>query len=418
MQVPSHIVLRGPLRKDIAPLRYLARDQIFVIEVKCAEIVPSDQYPTQLTCRFPRCSRIRRDKSVADIATCGEIEHLKNHGMRSDALEKRHRTPDKSPHKAQKLAKVDDSFTLNLVDVTVQDGIFEGQVFCVKTFAGGVESGVDIDGEISQFSRERIIDLIHKHGGTIVSNPIDRCWVISGSRVTVELQAIINSADYNVLHYSLILDCIREKRWLQPKQRHFISRSKHHQSLYKDNNDRYGDSYVDDLDDRDLNYILSKMSTTPLSLLELFVGSEDEGVREIIQQHNPLFGGTTLVYVDMFKTLGALLPSDENAVTMRWQNEIDKHSCLLLQSSILRFYGARLSAELSNEVTHIMLDPFRPERRKAIADRIRELRIINAENFEKRLVFPSWTNDCVRAGHIIFDLHSSHDASSYLKEAE
>ena len=414
-QVPSHILLRGPLRKDIAPHRYLSSDQVFVIEVKCAEIVSSDQYPTGLTCRFPRCSRIRRDKSVADIATWADLEHFKNHGLRSETLEKRQRAPDKSPHKAQKLAKVDDSFTLNLEDGPVEDAIFEGQVFCVKTFAGGTESSIDVGGEIFQFTRESIVDLIHKHGGINVSNPVDGCWVVSGSKITVEVKAIISSAEYNIVHFSLIIDCIREKRWRQPKPRHFIARSKRYQSFFEGNCDKYGDSYVDDLDDRDLSYIILKMSAKPLTLDELFMDCEDEGIRDMIQKHNPLFGGNTLIYVDMFNSLGETLPSDESTVTMRWQKDVNMNSSLLLPSSMLRFHGARLSAELTNEVTHVMLDPFRPERRKAIADRIRELRMINAESFEKRLVFPSWTNDCVRACD--FDSDSSHDASSFLREA-
>ena len=249
-------MLRGPLRKDIAPHRYLTRDQIFVIEVICAEIVSSDQYPTGLTCRFPRCSRIRRDKSVTDIATWSEIEHFKKHGLRSETLEKRLRTPDKSSLKLQKLAKVDDAFTINLADEPVTDAIFEGQIFCVKAFAGGSEPGIDVGGHISQFSRENIMDMIHRHGGTNVSNPFDGCWVVSGSKVTVELQAIISSAEYNVLHFSLIIDCIREKRWLQPKPRHFIARCKELQLQFERSCDKFGDSYLDELDDRDLCFLM------------------------------------------------------------------------------------------------------------------------------------------------------------------
>ena len=406
--------MKGSLRKDIAPHRYLPRELLFVIEIKCAEIVSSDQYPTGLTCRFPRCTRVRKDKDITDIATLVDIEYFRTHGMRSGAIEKRQRTPDKPTSKGQKLAKVDASFTTNLPEIPLKDGIFRGQIFCVKSFAGGVEWDTGIEEDRVEFSRDSIMAMIQSYGGDLVSNPMHDCWVISGSRTTVEVQSIISSAEYNVLHFGFIIDCIREQHWIQPKPRHFIARSKKYQMIFEGNSDKYGDSFSDDIDSRDLSFILKGMNTHSISLTDLFTSCDDESIIELIQYLNPVFGGNVVVFVDMFNTLGEMLPSEKSKAEARWRQDVDCKSTLAPVASLLRYYGARLSSELSNEVTYVMLDPCWPEKRKAIAGRIKELRMLDAESMEKRIVFPSWMNDCINAGHVIFFVNSSHDATKFL----
>ena len=46
----------------------------FVLEIKAAEITPSDQYHIGFTMRFPRARKIRDDKDVSEILTVtGEV---------------------------------------------------------------------------------------------------------------------------------------------------------------------------------------------------------------------------------------------------------------------------------------------------------------------------------------------------------
>ena len=56
-----------------------------VLEIKCQELIASDQYPSFVTLRFPRCHRVRHDKDPADATTLEEYLslHTRPSGLRA-----------------------------------------------------------------------------------------------------------------------------------------------------------------------------------------------------------------------------------------------------------------------------------------------------------------------------------------------
>ena len=73
---PPHLAHWKVSKKDI-PHYYIPPEQSIVVQLKCAEIVPSAFFSAGLCCRFPRIQCIRYDKSYTDIMSIRDLYDLK-----------------------------------------------------------------------------------------------------------------------------------------------------------------------------------------------------------------------------------------------------------------------------------------------------------------------------------------------------
>ena len=73
---PPHLANWKVAKKDI-PNVYIPPELSIVVQLKCAELVPSAFFSAGLCCRFPRIALIRHDKSYTDIMSIKELYELK-----------------------------------------------------------------------------------------------------------------------------------------------------------------------------------------------------------------------------------------------------------------------------------------------------------------------------------------------------
>lgn len=64
-EIPSWLLTTGLEKPDV----YIHPEKSLIVEVKCTEMIPSTQFASLITMRFPRMKRIREDKSLNDILT-------------------------------------------------------------------------------------------------------------------------------------------------------------------------------------------------------------------------------------------------------------------------------------------------------------------------------------------------------------
>lgn len=67
-----------PGKPDDVPQLFINPKDSFIIQIKCAALVESNQFACGLTCRFPRAERIRFDKSVEEAMTLEDILEIKS----------------------------------------------------------------------------------------------------------------------------------------------------------------------------------------------------------------------------------------------------------------------------------------------------------------------------------------------------
>lgn len=124
------------------PEVYIEPCNSIIVQVKAAEIIPSDMYRTNCTLRFPRIEKIRDDKEWHQCMTLAELDQLRSKA--SGKLASRHLRIDdgddqpqkkkkrKLPTKAKKAVSILDHFKpQDLSAVSKETDMFEDVEFCI-----------------------------------------------------------------------------------------------------------------------------------------------------------------------------------------------------------------------------------------------------------------------------------------------
>lgn len=75
-RLPPHFTYWRIGKPDDVPDVWIPPERSFIVELKCAEIVTSDQFSAGITCRFPRLRKIRYDKNVTEVMTLSDIYQI------------------------------------------------------------------------------------------------------------------------------------------------------------------------------------------------------------------------------------------------------------------------------------------------------------------------------------------------------
>lgn len=164
---PAHLTHWVIGKRDDRPNVYIPPEQSIVVQLKCAELVPTANFSAGITCRFPRVQHIRHDKAYTDIMKLSDLHAIRSQlrdttqqaMLRSGAIgtgtaggSKRSRqrysqTQDSigmgedetttstvsmtTGRKIQRAFAVDDQFRVSSRQVDQSGHIFEGCTFCV-----------------------------------------------------------------------------------------------------------------------------------------------------------------------------------------------------------------------------------------------------------------------------------------------
>ncbi|XP_018418656.1 PREDICTED: DNA ligase 4 [Nanorana parkeri] len=327
---PPSSILCGTEKPEV----YIQPGNSVILQVKAAEIVPSDMYKTNCTLRFPRIEKIREDKNWYECMTVDDLEQFREKA--SGKLASKHLNINDEPQEkkrktAPKIRKVigvaSHLKAPDLTNVTKQSNMFEEVEFCVM-------SGTE------EHSKADLESMIAACGGVVVQNPGQDTYCVIVGATNVRVKNIISSNKHDVVRAAWLLECFESKTFVPWQPQHMIhmcpSTKEHFASEY----DCYGDSYVTDTNENELKELFSRMPDNkekiPLDMiadLEQRYSWEDT-FHSIFRQ--------CVVYVDMYATVNdphTKLPT----------------SSLTITALQLRFHGAKVVSRLDEGVSHVIV---------------------------------------------------------------
>ncbi|KAM4860192.1 DNA ligase 4 isoform 1-T3 [Thomomys bottae] len=246
---PPSCILCGTEKPEV----YIEPCNSVIVQVKAAEIVPSEMYKTGSTLRFPRIEKIREDKEWHECMTLDDLEQLR--GKASGKLASKHlyvgeneEPREKKRKAAPKMKKVigiiEHLQAPNLSNVSKVSNVFEDVEFCVM-------SGTD------QHPKPELESRIAELGGYIVQNPgPDTYCVIAGSE-NIRVKNIISSDKHDVVKPTWLLECFKTKSCVPWQPRFMIHMCPSTKQHFAREYDCYGDSYFVDTDLNQLQEVFS-----------------------------------------------------------------------------------------------------------------------------------------------------------------
>ncbi|KNZ74643.1 DNA ligase 4 [Termitomyces sp. J132] len=256
---------------------YLEPADSFILKVKAAEIVPSDQYDMGFTMRFPRALSIRDDLSIADCVTATEIlesiRSEKKRKMENDAgrvisvriSQKKRKTVAKKP------VVLPEYQGPKLKGVAVTSHLFGGMKFVVMS---------DPKSRTGDQDKKDLMKLIHTNGGTcaqIATSQVN-LFVVYGGKVTpYDLKLLINKGIYDVIKPEWVTDSV-ENQALAP----FFKRYFFHAKTERVEADDFEDAGMDEVENED-----KSSSPTPQANEESPVPSVKEEQEDAVKEDQP-----------------------------------------------------------------------------------------------------------------------------------
>ncbi|XP_046858902.1 DNA ligase 4-like isoform X2 [Xenia sp. Carnegie-2017] len=347
-----------------------------IVQVKAAEIVPSDNYKTGQTLRFPRVEKIRDDKTWNECLDINELERIRTiakgkltyqHATTSDEhvtkKNKRIVTRIESPLKVAKHFAA-----ANTSNVEEKSRIFEGKEFYIVN--GPPDCGkVELEGKILE------------NGGKVVQNPGKDTHCVIAHKSNVRVTNIIKQTIYDIVNASWLLESLERKQmvpWLPCHMIHMSSKTIEKFSLEYDEN---GDSFTKDLNVETLKEIFKKLDERQ-NVVKLTRNDIIEVEERYITNSTLGLFRSYRFYVDRYSTIGdphTRLPS----------------SSLHVQTYVLRYYGGHISDTFDEEVSHVITSP-RDFSRVPVIQQIMHRRTRFAH-----IVTETWITECVQVGAIL-----------------
>ncbi|XP_075419550.1 DNA ligase 4 [Tenrec ecaudatus] len=343
-KAPPCSILCGTEKPEV----YIEPCHSVIVQIKAAEIVPSDMYKTDCTLRFPRIEKIREDKEWHECLTLDVLEQLR--GKASGKLASRHLCVDGDEEPQGKKRKaaapkkkviriIEHRKAPNLANVNKVSTVFEDMEFCVMSGTAS-HSKTELENRIAEF------------GGYVVQNPgPDTACVIAGAE-NIRVKNIVSSDKHDVVKPEWLLECFRTQSCV-PWQPHFmIHMSPSTKQEFALEYDCYGDSYFVDTDANQLKEVFSMIKHTSGQTPEEMASAIADLECRYSWDSSPLsmFRHYT-VYVDLYAVINDL------------STEI-QGSRLALAALELRFHGAKVVSCLTEGVSHVLIG----EDRSHVAD--------------------------------------------------
>ncbi|KAF6761657.1 DNA ligase 4 [Ephemerocybe angulata] len=196
---------------------YLEPEDSFIIKVKAAEIVPSDQYHMGYTMRFPRAIGIRDDLSIADCAGASSVfENMRSERKRKINDSNGLTTKKRKTATVKKVEMLPEYQGPNLRNVAITSDIFEGTTFVVMS---------DPKSKTGDQDKKELMKQIHANGGTCaqIATKQPNLFVVYGGTVTpYDLKLVIDRGLHDVIKPAWITDSIKKGEPVPFRKRYFF----------------------------------------------------------------------------------------------------------------------------------------------------------------------------------------------------
>ncbi|KAH9962641.1 ATP-dependent DNA ligase [Russula dissimulans] len=243
---------------------YLEPENSFIVQIKAAEILATDQYHLGFTMRFPRALSIREDLSVTDCATASAILET----VRSEKKRKMENVAEKSTKKRKRTAKpavLPEYRGVDLKDVQVESNLFEGMTFMVAS---------DPKSRTRDADKEQLLKLIRTYGGVsaqVAKNQPGLLVVYGGRTTPYDIKLIMNKGVFDIIRPQWLFDSVAKDELVPLSKKYFF-----HATAERMESDEYNDEDDDDLERRSPEATVSRMSVSP----SIHADAEESGSKE------------------------------------------------------------------------------------------------------------------------------------------
>ena len=249
-----------------------------ILEVKAAEIVPSETFPSKITLRFPRVEKTRFDKDWSDVLQYDELiklydislnnvkknndiynkeennvqhKHIIKKGKRKNLMNSLESDLDsdissedflgKKNKKNELYSKLLPSFRdTDTSYVNKISNLFSGFQFLILLLDDNVN--------INSTMKQNLEYLIVEHGGEKVQNYLTTVTHIISNKIDLRAKNIIKSHDINILKSKWVEDCIKNKKIMKISPKYLTYANEETKEIFKNTIDDYGDSYFEEID--------------------------------------------------------------------------------------------------------------------------------------------------------------------------
>ena len=269
-----------------------------ILEVKAAEIVPSETFPAKVTLRFPRVVKTRFDKNWNDALKYDELiklydislnnvkknnelyksdsnndgnvlqhKHIIKRGKRKNimnSLESEADSDISSEEFRGKKNKKDEIYSRILpsfrdTDTTYVNKIsnlFQGFQFLILLLDDSVT--------LNSTMKQNLEYLIVEHGGEKVQNYLSSVTHIIGNKFDLRAQNILKLHDVNIIKSKWVEDCVKNKKIMKISPKYLTYANKETKEIFSSTIDKYGDSFYEEIDIQTLEGIFENIKIKDL----------------------------------------------------------------------------------------------------------------------------------------------------------
>ena len=260
-----------------------------ILEVKAAEIVPSETFPSKITLRFPRVEKTRLDKNWSDVLQYDELIKLydislnnvkkNNEIYKSDENKVQHKHIIRKGKKKNimnslendidsdissedflgKKNKADEIYSKFLPSFRDTDTSFVNKISNLFSGFQFLILLLDDNVNVNSTIKHNLEYLIVEHGGEKVQNYLSSVTHIISNKFDLRAQNIIKVHDVNIIKSKWVEDCIKNKKLMKISPKYLTYANEETRELFKNTIDEYGDSYYEEIDRPTLEGIFENM---------------------------------------------------------------------------------------------------------------------------------------------------------------
>ena len=211
-----------------------------ILELKAAEVVPSEKFPTNFTLRFPKVHQIRNDKNWDQATSFAELSQIMESSSRG---------------LTEKTAKIEESQReiAPVVRKRRKEATSKGDV--LDAFKDTDTSGVNVrtalfnnfEFYIAKAENKQTLErIIVENGGNKVQNYLanSTTHVIASDINSIRVQNLVQKKNIDVITPQWVLDCVRYNEVLGFKPRYLVHASSSTQQIFDRDFTKYGDSLL------------------------------------------------------------------------------------------------------------------------------------------------------------------------------
>lgn len=352
-----------------------------IVQVKASEIVRSDRFPLNCTLRFPRVEKIRYDKAWHQCMTTEDLENLRRQAegrLATHNYQVISEDSEPSPKKRQvvrneRVIAVAPQFRpADVSDVQQESEILSGKEICVIV--------------ASLQKKQEVEKLIVRCGGHFVQNPGPETFCVMVDKLTLKAKNIINTKLYDVVKVDWLYACVQKQQLIPWVPDDMLQSTKTTLSKFSEFFDEYGDSYFTDTTEESLRSVFKNIPKEKWEVQSLPTAKIAD-IEYKYFSNLPSFGlfRTCRVYMNDKSHIG-----DSGTLV--------KNHPLSWTAMKLQLYGASLTDELDDQVTHVIVHSSEEYHDHVV--KLRELsRARKTGNFH--IVTDVWVEQCVGNGKLL-----------------